>query len=160
MSYLKNTPASSEPSAFCGLYSRLTFAICRLTASVSPSALPVGWTLVIRMSFILMMRNSCWPLPAFRWVTVASLMCSPVAQAFMSNGDAESIRCMKLKSAKLALPAPPPGPVTDPDCATPQDHESTSTSSLCLASLDSPLMSPILAKMSLAMDTPLLFSRR
>src|SRR5262245_40157429 len=35
-------------------------------------------------------------------------------------------------------------------CETPQDHDSTSTSSLCLTSRDSPLMSPIFAKMSAA----------
>src|SRR5580765_442892 len=35
-----------------------------------------------------------------------------------------------------------------PLCCTPQDQESTSTSSLCLLSSDSPLMSPIFAKMS------------
>src|SRR2546427_8295442 len=35
-----------------------------------------------------------------------------------------------------------------PLCWTPHDHESTSTSSLCLESSDSPLMSPIFAKMS------------
>ena len=41
-------------------------------------------------SFILMIRNSCWPLPALRTVMVASLMCSPVAHAFISTGDALS----------------------------------------------------------------------
>src|SRR4030095_11822406 len=37
-----------------------------------------------------------------------------------------------------------------PLCVTPQDHESTSISSLCFESSDSPLMSPIFAKMSVA----------
>ena len=46
-----------------------------------------GATLVTMMSFILMTRNSCWPLPALRTVMVASLMCSPVAHAFISTGD-------------------------------------------------------------------------
>src|SRR6476659_2039887 len=35
-----------------------------------------------------------------------------------------------------------------PVCCTPHDHESTSISSLCFESSDSPLMSPIFAKMS------------
>src|SRR5262245_50943054 len=59
------------------------------------------------------------------------------------------------RSWKVALPAPPPLPVGM--CAvfvTPQEYDSTSTSSLCLSSRDSPLMSPIFAKMSAAMDTP------
>src|SRR5262249_58368623 len=37
---------------------------------------------------------------------------------------------------------------------TPQEYDSTSTSSLCLSSRDSPLISPIFAKMSAAMATP------
>ena len=47
-------------------------------------------TLVTRTSVILMTRYSCWPLPALRTVIVASLMCSPVAHAFISGGDALS----------------------------------------------------------------------
>ena len=42
-------------------------------------------------SFILTMRNSCWSLPAFRCVIVASFRCLPVAHALMSAGDALSI---------------------------------------------------------------------
>src|SRR3977135_3812763 len=53
------------------------------------------------------------------------------------------------RSWKVALPAPapPPGPMVAP-LVTPQENDSTSISSLCLASADSPLMSPIFAKMS------------
>src|SRR6185436_19355363 len=76
-------------------------------------------------------------------------MCSPEAHAFNSTGDALSTWWVKLKSLKLALPSPPPPPwAMVPLCCTPQDHESTSTSSLCLLSRDSPLMSPSFAKMS------------
>src|SRR5262249_2033419 len=59
-SYLKCTPASSEPSCFCALYSNSTFANARLNVSVpgwplvSPCATPV-----MMMSFILMIRYSC-----------------------------------------------------------------------------------------------------
>src|SRR5262245_55952455 len=59
------------------------------------------------------------------------------------------------RSWKVALPAPPPLPPPVGMCAefvTPQEYDSTSTSSLCLASRDSPLMSPIFAKMSAAME--------
>ena len=59
-----------------------------------------------------------------RAVIVASLMCSPVAHAFIRTGDALSTLCMKLKSLKLALPAPPPPPpAIVPVCDTPQDHD-------------------------------------
>src|SRR5215831_4507875 len=59
------------------------------------------------------------------------------------------------RSWKVALPAPPPPPVPIwPGFVTPQEYDSTSTSSLCLLSVDSPLMSPIFAKMSTATDSP------
>src|SRR5262249_40890865 len=48
------------------------------------------------------------------------------------------------RSWKVALPAPPPLPVgMCAEFVTPQEYDSTSTSSLCLSSRDSPLMSPI-----------------
>src|SRR6478609_10286045 len=53
----------------------------------------------------------------------------------------------------VAPPPPPPEPV-EPVFETPQENESTSISSLCLASTDSPLMSPIFAKMSVAIGAP------
>ena len=53
------------------------------------------------------------------------------------------------------MPAPPPPPVPIlPARVTPQEYDSTSISSLCLESVDSPLMSPSFAKMSAAMDAP------
>src|SRR5262249_16014683 len=62
------------------------------------------------------------------------------------------------RSWKVALPAPPPLPPPPVGmCAefvTPQEYDSTWTSSLCLSSRDSPLISPIFAKMSAAMGTP------
>src|SRR5262249_10442409 len=57
------------------------------------------------------------------------------------------------RSWKVALPAPPPLPVgMCAEFVTPQEYDSTSTSSLCLSSRDSPLMSPIFAKMSAATE--------
>src|SRR6187397_2845909 len=46
MSYLKNTPASSDPSAFCGLYSSSTLANCSATPSAvaAESPDPLGLT--------------------------------------------------------------------------------------------------------------------
>src|SRR5262249_36150696 len=49
---------------------------------------------------------------------------------------------------------PPPPVDVDPEFVTPQENESTSISSLCLESTDSPLMSPILAKISVAIGAP------
>ena len=60
------------------------------------------------------------------------------------------------RSWKVALPAPAPLPVAIvAEFVTPQEKDSTSISSLCLSSRDSPLMSPIFAKMSDAMWMPL-----
>ena len=91
MSYLKWMPASSDPSGFCGLYSRFDLrALHRDGLGDLLAAAALGVTLVMMTSFILMIRNSCWPLPALRTVTVASLMCSPLAHAFNSTGEALS----------------------------------------------------------------------
>jgi hypothetical protein len=112
------------------------------------SSEPPWLTAVIVTSFSLTMRNSCCPLPALRWVIVASLMCSPVAHTLRSAGVALSMPCTIDSSWNVALPTPDPLPDPDgPAFATPQENESTSISSLCLASSDSPLMSPIFAKM-------------
>src|SRR5262245_17637070 len=143
-------PASSDPSCFCGLYSTSTFAKARVTISARFEPPPSdSATEVIITSFILMTRNSCCPLPAFRCVIVASFRCCPVAQPFRSAGEALSILCVKERSWNVAFPAPPPLPTP---CglrlSTPQDQLRTSISSLCLSSIDSPLMSPSFAKMS------------
>src|SRR6478752_3176675 len=114
---------------------------------VSPSALKLVETLVTRTSVIVTTRYSCWPVPALRTVIVAVLMCTPVAHAFISSGEALSTWWVKLNSWKLALPAPPPPPwLAVPDWDTPHDHDRTSISSLCLTSLDSPLIVPMRAK--------------
>ena len=55
-------------------------------------------------------RYSCWPLPALRAVSVAILMCWPVAQAFMRVGLALFSFITKWKSCIETLPAPPPPP--------------------------------------------------
>src|SRR5215475_5520366 len=79
---------------------------------------------------------------------VASFRCVPVAHAFRRFGDALSTLCRKDRSEKVAFPAPPPLESIFAEFATPQEYDSTSISSLCLESWDSPLMSPIFAKMS------------
>src|SRR5262245_16455735 len=104
----------------------------------------------MRTSFILIIRKSCCFWPAFRCVMVASFRCTPVAHARSRLGDALSILWTMTRSWKVALPAPPPLPVLIAGFVTPQEYDSTSISSLCLASRDSPLMSPSLAKMSIA----------
>src|SRR5262245_24528181 len=65
------------------------------------------------------------------------------------------------RSWNVARPAPPPLPPGEIDVAfvTPHENESTSISSLCLSSIDSPLMSPSFAKMSDAIGV-LLSTRR
>ena len=138
-SYLKNRPASSEPSSAA---SSTIFEKFIETLSIGCSLLPEGCTLVMRMSFILMIRYSCWPFPALRETSVPSLMCSPVAHLVINTGDALSTACMMLTSLKLALPAPPPPPIPMvPVCVTPNDHDSISISPGCL-SLSIPLDVP------------------
>src|SRR6476620_3727758 len=100
-----------------------------------------------------MTRNSCCPFPAFRRVIVASFRCCPVAHAFSNNGEALSILWVKERSLKCALPVPAPLPDPDTERDTPQDQLKSSISSLCLLSTDSPLISPIFAKMSGATTT-------
>src|SRR4051794_6607788 len=57
--------------------------------------------------------------------------------------------CVNERSWKVGLPAPPPLPsLVARGLTTPQDQLRTSISSLCFESSDSPLMSPIFAKMS------------
>src|SRR5512143_3468326 len=77
---------------------------------------------------------------------VASFRCAPVAHASNRFGDALSMLCRKERSVKVAFPAPPP--VIFAEFVTPQEYDSTSISSLCLESWDSPLMSPTFAKIS------------
>jgi hypothetical protein len=76
-----------------------------------------------------------------RAVSVAVLMCCPVAQAFISDGLAR-FRCItKWKSCIWTLPAPPPPPgLPDVTIVSPQLQDSMSISSLCFASTLSPLM--------------------
>ena len=102
----------------------------------------------------LAIRYSCWPLPAFRWVMVASLMCVPVAAGLQSRGDALSTLWTMERSWKVAFPEPPPLPAeTTPAFATPHENESTSISSLCLSSSDRQ-MSPDLARCLTPSDAP------
>src|SRR3954470_25007803 len=64
--------------------------------------------------------------------------------------------CVNVMSWNAALPSPPPLPEDiEPAFETPHEYDSTSISSLCLSSSDSPLISPSFAKMSAAIS-PLL----
>src|SRR6266404_5530845 len=57
------------------------------------------------------------------------------------------------RSCTLTLPDPAPPPKwAEPDCDMPQLHDSTWISSLCLSSVDSPLIPSIFMNMSTAMD--------
>jgi len=90
---------------------------------MSPPLPPADETLVIITSVILTMMYSCCPSPAFLWTMVASGMCLPLAHALSRFGDALSTLCTKVRSWKLALPAPPPPPTAMvPACCTPHDQ--------------------------------------
>jgi hypothetical protein len=82
----------------------------------------------------------------FALVIVASFRCLPVAQASMSRGDALSTLWTMDRSGKVGLPVPTPVAPPLDALVTPHENERTSILSLCLASCDSPLMSPIFAK--------------
>jgi hypothetical protein len=95
-----------------------------------------------------------------RETRVASLKCSPVAHFVINTGDALSRACMKLRSLKFALPAPPPPPNDIvPVCESPQDHDSTSISPACLLSLDSPFTSPNFKNTSTAIASLLCYAQ-
>src|SRR5689334_20140996 len=99
-----------------------------------------------------MTRNSCWPLPAFLMVRVASLTVWPSTPFMINSGDELSTFFVSTMSCthtagtapRLVLPVP---------VDVPHDHDSTSIQSLCLSSTDSPLMSPIFRNISLADTT-------
>ena len=90
---------------------------------------------------------------------VASFRCSPVAHARISDGVALSMWWTIVRSLKVA--SRPSRPAALPCAAdtgwghAPGD-ESTSISSLCLASSDMRLMSPILGKISVLISSRLL----
>ena len=78
-----------------------------------------------------------------------------MAQAFIRLGEDLSRWWVKVRSWKLTLPDPPPPPWPRlPDWDRPHAQDSTSISSLCLASRDSPLIVPIRAKIELAIMRP------
>src|SRR5947209_1415277 len=99
---------------------------------------------------VTIMYSCCSP-PALRQVRMALLMCWPVAQASISLGVALFTVMVKWKSCMLTLPAPPPPPPAwVPVWVSPQLHDWTSISFLCLASVDSPSMPSTFRKKSTA----------
>ena len=154
MSYLKWSPASSDPSAFCGLYSRSTLANCSATLSAvaAASPAPLGLTLgdddVVHLDdqeLLLALAGLAHRDRRFLDVLAGRARLQQDRRRLVDvMGEVEVVE------ARLALRRRRRRAPIEPLCVTPQDHESTSTSSLCLASSDSPLMSPIFAKMSAA----------
>jgi hypothetical protein len=115
---------------------------------MSPCSAPPVWYELTSTSLNLKVRYSCWVFPALRAVSVASLMCFPLAHASISFGEAFVSFMTKWKSCIETLPAPPPPP---PDCGVPdwtapQLQDSMSISFLCFASLLSPSTPSILRK--------------
>ena len=101
------------------------------------------------MSASLIFRNSTWEPPALRHVSVAARNVLPVAQAFISIGDALLIGIVKWKSWNETLPAPPPPPPSrSPVFATPQLNDSTSISPWWVLSVLSPSIPSILRNAS------------
>ncbi|MNE95211.1 hypothetical protein D3C80_1932680 [compost metagenome] len=97
--------------------------------------------------------------PALRTVSLTLSMCLPLAQCIIRFGDALSTYLVRDRSWTLTLPAPPPLPTCMlPDWDMPQLQFRTSISSLWALSMDSPLMSPILMKISTAMFSPCVVS--
>ena len=94
-----------------------------------------------------MVRNSCCSLPALRQTSVTVFRCSPVQQALKRLGEDLSVFFTKLKSCSATLPVPPPPPLENaPALVPPKLHDSSSISSLCLSSVDSPLPPSIFRK--------------
>src|SRR5688572_14538967 len=99
-----------------------------------------------------MTRYSCCSLPAFRTLRVASFAACPITPCMINCGVAVSTNLVSSRSwmhfgamaPRFTLPVP---------VDMPHDQDSTSISSLCLESWDSPLMPLILRNMSLAETT-------
>src|SRR5471032_2264155 len=93
--------------------------------------------------------------PALRTVSLTLSMCLPLSQCIIRFGEDLSTYLVSDRSWMFTLPAPPPPPTCMlPDWLMPQLQFSTSISSLWALSWDSPLMSPILIKISTAMFSP------
>src|SRR5947209_130780 len=106
---------------------------------MSEPAEPPLWNELIRIGDRMMVRNSCWSLPALRQTRVAVFRCSPVQHEVRSLAEALSTFLTKLKSLRTTLPDPPPPPLlNEPEFVPPKLHDSTSISPLCLSSVDSP----------------------
>src|SRR5687767_318066 len=107
--------------------------------------------LTIVFCSVILRYSSAVP-PALRTVKMVSFsMCVPSQHILKSVGVALSMYLVIVRSCSWTLPAPPPPPMpAEPDCDAPQLHDKTSISPLCLLSVDSPLMSPILMNMSTA----------
>src|SRR5262249_52395506 len=125
-----------EPSAFCSLYSYSILLKLRLTCSTGVTLvrlLPPVWNEDTSRSVMWMRRYSCCSLPALRTVRTAFRMCSPLAQASISLGEALLAFMVKWKSFMLTLPArPPPLLPCVPICDSLQLQVSSSIAPGCL----------------------------
>src|SRR5260221_6837342 len=99
--------------------------------------------------------------PAFRQKSSAFLMCTPLAHASISFGDAFEVFDVKWKSWNWTLPAPAPPPVAKlPAWLRPQLNDSGSIAPACLSSTDSPSVPSIFKKYSTADTSRLLIHGR
>ena len=155
MSYLKWMPASSEPSGFCGRYSTIDLR----ERAASPS--PTGRAAVVALGHRrddhvvhldheeLLLALAGLPARDRRFLQVlpggASLQQERRRLVdLVGEGEVVERRLPRAAAASRR---------SRPAFVTPQDQLSTSISSLCLSSSDSPLMSPSFAKMSDATTT-------
>ena len=155
-SNLKCSPSSSDPSGRCGLYSRSTLANFRLTDSA------YGWSSAPRVAdggdrHVVQPDDEVFLLPLARLAVgdrrVLDVQSGRARLEELGGGLVDAVHDREILECRLAGASAAPVAV-DPEFATPQENESTSISSLCLASTDSPLMSPIFAKMSVAIAAP------
>ena len=86
-------------------------------------------------SFILMIRYSCWPLPALRCVMVASFRCVTRRASLQQTRRrlVDSVRERKILEGGLTFAASAASHGIGA-FVTPQENDSTSISSLCLSS--------------------------
>src|SRR6476469_9861737 len=114
------------------------------TVSRGPEPLaPDLCTPAIIASFSVNLTSSMLPSPERRCVKTTLSRCLPLAQYIHRLGDALSIDLLIVRWLTSALPPDKPEPENETGWVTPNVHDSTSISSLCLSWADSPLMPSI-----------------